>query len=65
MSNKPSAKRRMVSLTHVAGCALAINAMSIVMDAIGTIHVETLSAALYWPWATFLIIAITSPKPTE
>ena len=56
------AVKRVVSLGHVAACAMIINAMAIIMAVLGIVGSETLAAALYWPWVTFVIVAMTS-KP--
>ena len=62
----PKAKRvgvqRLVSLGHVAMCATVINAGGILMAMAGLTHSETLAAALYWPWLTFIIVAITASE---
>jgi hypothetical protein len=56
------AVQRVVSLGHVAACVIIINAMDIIMAVLGIVGSETLAAALYWPWVTFVIVAMTS-KP--
>ena len=53
---------RTVTIRHIAGCVLAINACGIFMVAIGQVGTETLAAALYWPWVTFVIVALTASK---
>ena len=53
------AVKRVVSLGHVAACAMIINAMAIIMAVLGIVGSETLAAALYWPWVTFVIVAMT------
>ena len=54
--------RRLVSLKHVAACVIIINAIVLIMAMLGIVESETLAAALYWPWVTFVIVAMTS-KP--
>jgi hypothetical protein len=41
---------------------IIINAMGLIMAVLGIVGSETLAAALYWPWVTFVIVAMTS-KP--
>jgi hypothetical protein len=55
--------RRLVSLGHVATWVAVINATALIMSAMGQVDNDTLSAALYWPWVTFVMVAITSSKP--
>ena len=60
------ALRRLVSLGHVAACVIIINAMGLIMAVLGIVGSETLAAALYWPWVTFVIVAMTSkPKAND
>ena len=60
------AVQRVVGLGHVAACVIIINAMGLIMAVIGIVGSETLAAALYWPWVTFVIVAMTSkPKAND
>lgn len=60
MSTNIKPLNRMVSLRQVASCAVSINIGAILAHALWGVSVETLAAALYWPWITFLIVTIAS-----